>query len=160
MQAEESEKRMSLEKFLESEQIWHRFIEKPRETVHTAEASTLTGLELDRMTKNLVSVTSGGEYVLLIVSGSKRVDLKKAAEVLGTSNVSLLAFNEAEQISGYPPGATPSVGHKTTMRVVLDSGLLNYETVYCGGGSRSRILELRTADIVSLNNAIVSSISK
>lgn len=151
---------MSVEAFLESKQIWHRFIEKPRETVHTAEASTLTGLDLDRMTKNLVSVTSEGEYVLLIVSGSKRVDLKKAARVLGTSNVSLLPFNEAEQISGYPPGATPSVGHKTAMRVVLDSRLPDYQTVYCGGGTRSNILELRTSDIVRFNNAIVSDISK
>lgn len=151
---------MSLEEFLESKTIWHRFIEKPRETVHTAEASVLTGLDLNRLTKNLVSVTSSGEYVLLIVPGSRRVDLKKAAEVLGTSNVSLLPFNEAEQISGYPPGATPSVGHRTRMRVVFDGQLLDYETVYCGGGTRSRILELRTGDIVGVNDAIVSNISK
>lgn len=151
---------MSLEDYLQSRHIWHRFIEKPRETIHTAEASALTGLDMDRLTKNLVSLTSNGEYVLLITSGSKKVDLKKAAGVLGASNVSLLAFNEAEQISGYPPGATPSVGHKTSMRVVLDSRLLEYETVYCGGGTRSRILEIRTNDITSLNNAIVADISK
>ncbi len=151
---------MQLEDFLESKQVWHRFIEKPKETVHTAEASALTGLDLNRMTKNLVSVTSSGEHVLLIVPGSKRVDLKKAAEVLGTSNVSLLAYSEAEQISGYPPGATPSICHRSPMRVVFDGQLLDYETIYCGGGTRSLILELRTGDIVSLNNAIVSNISK
>lgn len=151
---------MTLEDFLKSKGIWYRFIEKPKETIHTAEASALTGLELDRLTKNLVSVASTGEHVLLIVPGNRKVNLKKAAEALETSNVALLPFHEAEQISGYSPGATPSVGHKTTMKVVLDSQLLNYETVFCGGGTRSKILELRTEDIRTLNSAIVADISK
>lgn len=151
---------MPLEKFLESKKIWYRFITKPKETIHTAEASALMGIELARLTKNLVSVTSDGEYVLLIVPGNKKVNLKRAAETLGTSNVSLLPFEQAEEISGYAPGATPSIGHKTPMRVVLDADLLNYETVYCGGGTRSRVLELHPSDIVNLNQAMVSDISK
>ena len=148
-----------LKKYLEETGVWYRFIEK-KETIHTADAAKAAGLELHRVTKNLVSKTNEGEPVLLIIPGDKRVRLKSAAKALGVRRVSLVSFEEAEKISGYPPGGTPSIGHKTKMRTVIDKSLLQYETVYCGGGSRKRLLEIRTEDIIRLNNAIVAEISK
>lgn len=70
-----------------------------------------------------------------------------------------MPFNQAKKISGYPPGGTPSVGHKTKMRVILDRSLLSYETIYCGGESRDRLLELKTKDVLRLNNAITAEVS-
>ena len=148
-----------LERYLREADIWHRFIMK-KETIHTADAAEAAGLELHRVTKNLVSRTDEGEPVLLIIPGDRKVRLKSAAKALGARRVSLVSFKEAEEISGYPPGGTPSVGHKTRMRVVIDKSLLEYETVFCGGGSRDRLLELRTGDIIKLNNAVVAEISK
>ncbi|HIE19336.1 TPA: aminoacyl-tRNA deacylase [Candidatus Bathyarchaeota archaeon] len=148
-----------LKDYLKQMGIWHRFIEK-KETIHTADAAKAAGLELHRVTKNLVSKTNEGEPVLLIIPGNKRVRLKSAARALSARRVSLVSFEEAEKISGYPPGGTPSIGHKTKMRTVIDKSLLQYETIYCGGGSRERLLELRTEDVIKLNNAIVAEISK
>ena len=153
------EEALSLEEYLKMNGVWHRFIHKP-ETIHTADAARVAGLNLNRVTKNLVSKTNEDEHVLLIIPGDRRVSLKKAARVLGVRRVSLVPFDMAEEISGYPPGGTPSVGHKETMRVVIDKSLLKYETVYCGGGSRDRLLELRVEDIIRLNRAIVADIVK
>jgi Cys-tRNA(Pro)/Cys-tRNA(Cys) deacylase len=150
---------MELEKYLREQGVWYRFVEKV-ETVHTADASDATGIELHRITKNLVSKTRKGGYALIVVPGDRRVDLKAAARALGVKNVRLLPFAEAEEISGYPPGGTPSVGHKTEMSVVLDSKLLEMETLYCGGGTRDRLLELRVEDVVRLNDAVVAPISR
>jgi Cys-tRNA(Pro)/Cys-tRNA(Cys) deacylase len=150
---------LTLEEFLESKNVWHRFIGKP-ETIHTSDASKLTGVNLNQLTKNLVGTTSEGKYVLLIVPGNKRVDLKKASQVLGTRNVSLIPFKEAEEISGYPPGGTPSVGHKLPMSVVMDESLLRYETIFCGGGTRDKILELKTQDVILLNKATIAKLTE
>jgi Cys-tRNA(Pro)/Cys-tRNA(Cys) deacylase len=128
--------------------------------VHTADASEATGIDLHRITKNLVSRTDEGEYVLLVVPGDRRVNLRAAAEALGVRNVRLMPFEEAGSISGYPPGGTPSIGHKTRMRVVLDSELTKFETLYCGGGTRDRLLEVKVSDVISLNDAVVSPISR
>jgi len=133
-------------------------IRKP-ETVHTADAAKATGIDLHRITKNLVSVTNTGEHVLLIVPGDRKVDLKRAANALNVRRVSLVPFDQAANISGYPPGGTPSVGHKTKMRTVIDESLLEHETVYCGGGSRDRLVELKIADVIRLNNAVVAKIT-
>jgi len=127
--------------------------------VHTADASEATGIDLHRITKNLVSKTRKGEYVLLVVPGDRRVDLKAAAKALETKNVRLMPFSEAGSISGYPPGGTPTIGHKTQMKVILDEELAEFETLYCGGGSRDRLLELRVDEVIRLTGAIVAGIS-
>ena len=150
---------MNLEEYLKKSGVWYRLMDKP-ETVHTADASRATGIELSRITKNLVCKTSDGRYALLVVPGNRRVSLQKAAQVLNARNIQLLGFNEAETVSGYPPGGTPSLHHKTPMSVVVEKGLLNYETTFCGGGSRGKILELKTEDLLKLTNATVADISE
>jgi len=148
----------SLEEYLKQNNVWHRFIVK-QETVHTADAAKASGVDLHRLTKNLVSETDTGEYVLLVVSGDVKVDLKAAAKVLKVGNVRLVPFSGAEAISGYPPGGTPSVGHKTRMRAVVDEELTKFETIFCGGGARDRLVELRTEDVLRLNDSVVAKIS-
>lgn len=148
-----------LETFLKARKVWFRFVDKP-ETVHTADAASVTGIPLPRITKNLVSRTDSGEYILLVVPGDRRVDLRKAARALGVKNVSTVPFEKAESISGFPPGGTPTVGHKVKMRTVVDKSLLGYETIFCGGGSRNRLLELRVRDILDLSGALVAEISE
>ena len=150
---------MDLDEYLRRHGVWHRFLPK-RETVHTADASEATGIDLHRITKNLVSVTDTGEHVVLIVPGDRRVNLRRAAEALSVGNVRLMPFREAGAVSGYPPGATPSLGYRTPMRVVVDSELTEFEIIYCGGGTRDRLLEVRVEDVIRLNNAAVASISR
>jgi Cys-tRNA(Pro)/Cys-tRNA(Cys) deacylase len=130
------------------------------ETIHTADAANVTGIELHKVTKNLVSITDTGEYILLIVPGDSKVNLKEVAKMLDVKKIRLVPFSDAEKISGYPPGGTPSVGHKTPMRTIIEKKLLNFETVYCGGGSRDKLLEIKVQDIVKLNSAIIAELVK
>ena len=147
-----------LEEYLKNQNIWYRFIDKS-ETVHTADASKATGINLHRITKNLISTTNTGEHVLLIVPGDRRVSLKKAAKALGVKNIQLLPFSKAEDISGYPPGGTPSIGLKQRVRSVLEEELTNFDTIFCGGGKRDRLLELKVDDVIRISEAVVTSIS-
>lgn len=145
---------MNLKQFLDNHKVWHQFVIKS-ETIHTADAANVAGIELHKITKNLVSITDTGEYILLIVPGDSKVNLKEVAEILGVKKVRLVPFSDAENISGYPPGGTPSVGHKTQMRTLIEKKLMNFKTVYCGGGSRDKLLEIRVQDIIKLNDAII-----
>ena len=116
----------SLKEYLKRNNIWHRFIEKS-ETVHTADAAEVSGVPLERLTKNLVSKTDEDEYVMIIVPGDRRVDLKTVAKLLEVKKVRLMPFEKAEEISGYPPGGTPSIGHKIKMKTVMERSLVNFE---------------------------------
>jgi len=149
---------MTLEEYLKSHGIWHQFISKA-ETIHTADAARVSGIELRRITKNLVFKVDEKDYALLIVPGDKKVDPARAAEALGTKKIFLVPFDKSEAISGYPPGGTPSVGHRIRMRVVFDKSLQGFETIFCGGGSRDKLLELRTEDVIRLTSAVIADIS-
>ncbi len=148
---------MALEDYLREKGVWYEFIEK-RETVHTADAAAATGIELNRVTKNLVSRTDSGEYVLLVVPGDKRADLGKAAAALGARNVTLVPFDRAEEVSGYPPGGTPIIGHSTRMRIVMEKGLLEYDVIFCGGGKRDRLLALKPLEILRVEEIVVTEL--
>ncbi|MBN2336567.1 YbaK/EbsC family protein [Candidatus Bathyarchaeota archaeon] len=150
---------MDLETELQKLGVWHRFIEKDA-TVHTADASEATGIPLHRITKNLISETSTGERVLLVVPGDRKVDLKEAAKALGVHNVKLFPFKDAHKVSGYPPGGTPTLGLKEKIRTVIDAETAAMETFYCGGGARDRLLELRSEEVVMVTGAVVASITR
>jgi prolyl-tRNA editing enzyme YbaK/EbsC (Cys-tRNA(Pro) deacylase) len=75
------------------------------------------------------------------------------------NEVKLVTFKLAETNSGQPSGGTASIGHRTKMRSIVDSALMNYETVYSGGGTRNRLLELRIKDIVRTNGSVLAEIS-
>jgi Cys-tRNA(Pro)/Cys-tRNA(Cys) deacylase len=148
---------LNLESYLSECNVWYRFIKKT-ETIHTSDAAQATGIPLHKVTKNLVSISDRGEYLLLIVPGDKKVNLKNVAKIVGVEAINLVPFEKAERVSGYPPGGTPSIGHKTNMRTIIEKELLDYDTVYCGGGSRDRLLELKVQDILKMSNAIVANI--
>jgi prolyl-tRNA editing enzyme YbaK/EbsC (Cys-tRNA(Pro) deacylase) len=43
--------------------------------------------------------------------------------------------------------------------VIVDEELAGFETFFCGGGSKDRLLELRVDDVKRLTDAIVAKIS-
>jgi len=149
-------RKMNLIAYLKLNNIWFNMLEK-RSTVHTAEAAAATGLPLERVTKSLVFLADD-QPVLAIIPGTCKVDKGKLKAVLGARNVRIVTFTEAERYSGYPPGATPPVHHKKITRIVMDQRVMAFNTVYGGGGSRRKLIELRPQDIQRLNNAIVSDI--
>ncbi len=127
--------------------------------MHTADASQVTGIGLHRISKNLMARTNDGRYAALIIPGDMRVNYREAAKALGAKNISLVPFDEAHKVSGYPPGGTPSIGFEKNVDVVLDEELTSFETFYCGGGSTKMLLELRRDDVIKVNDAKVHKIS-
>ncbi|MFH1470193.1 MAG: YbaK/EbsC family protein [Candidatus Micrarchaeota archaeon] len=149
-----------LESRLKALGAWYMFHEKPQSTVHTADAASVTGIELHRISKNLMAKTDEGDYVALIIPGDKKLDYKEAAKALGTKSLGLVPFEQADKVSGYPPGGTPSIGYERKLLVVLDEELAKFDTFFCGGGSTRMLLELKKVDVVKLNGAVVAKISK
>jgi Cys-tRNA(Pro)/Cys-tRNA(Cys) deacylase len=153
-----STQRMNLITYLKMNHVWFNVLEK-RSTVHTAEAAAATGLPLERVIKSLV-LTADGDPVITIIPGTCRLDKDKLRATLGVRKVQIVSFAEAERYSGYPPGATPPVYHKKITKVVMDQRVMEFGTVYGGGGSRQKLIELKPVDIRRLNNALVANIAK
>ena len=135
---------MNIADYLVQENIWHRFLDKP-ETIHTADAATQAGVDLQRVTKSLVLLDQDKNPLLAIISGNSKLNFPKIKEIVNAKKIHLVPFEEAENYSGYLPGATPMIYHKIKMRVILDEKLKKHETIFGGGGDRTKLLELKTA---------------
>lgn len=149
---------MNLIVYLKQNEVWYRIMEKSA-TVHTAEAASKTGLPLERVTKSLVFLADDLP-ILAIIPGNCRVNKSKLKETLGVKGVEIVPFEQVERYSGYPPGATPPVCHKKIKRVVIDKKVMQHATVFGGGGSRRKLIELKPEDIQRLNNALVADIAE
>lgn len=150
---------MELEEYLKNEGIWYRFIEK-EETVHTAEAAAKAGMDLKRVSKSLILLDQDKNPILAIIPGDCKLSFSKVKGVAKVKKIRLVPFEEAKKYSGYLPGATPMVHHKVEMKVILDRRLTQYESISGGGGTRNRLLEMKTEDVIRLNNAIVADITE
>jgi Cys-tRNA(Pro)/Cys-tRNA(Cys) deacylase len=108
----------------------------------------------------LVFFDENKNSILTIIPGNCMVNEKKLKSVLGVKDVELVPFGQAEKYSGYEPGATPPVFHKNIKKVVIDQKVMLHPTVFGGGGSRKKLIELKPEDIQKLNNAIVADITE
>lgn len=147
---------MNLIAYLEKNKIWHRILEK-EDTVHTADAAAATGIPLERVIKSLVFLADK-KPILVIIPGTHRADLKKLKNALNIHEIHIVPFTQVKEYTGYLPGATPPIHHKQIVDVVIDKTVMLYETVFGGGGSRNKLIELRTKDIQQVNSAKVADI--
>lgn len=147
----------SLQQYLEKNNIWYRIIEK-EETVHTIDAASAAGVPLNRITKSLVCLTDSNIPIISIIPGDEKLSLKKVARILGVKKVRVCPFEKAHKYSGYPPGATPPIHYQNIEKVIIDEKLMEYETIFGGGGSRKKLLEIKPRDVVELNKATVAGI--
>ena len=143
---------------MKHENVWFRILDKPS-TVHTADASRVTGISLERITKSLV-FKADDQPILGVIAGDKRIDIAKLAQAVDARKIELVAFEEAESYSGYPPGGTAPVYHANIKKVVFDKDLTRFDTIYGGGGSRDKLIELKVHDILRLSQAIVADITR
>ncbi len=150
---------MDIDEYLQENKAWHRFIDKP-ETIHTADASRKTGIELHKITKSLVILNESNSPFLAIIPGDCKLCFNKIRNVTISKRIRMATFEEAERCSGYLPGATPMVHHKLKMSVVLDKKLTKYDTIFGGGGSRTKLLEMKVSDVIRLNKAVVADITE
>src|SRR5687767_5793562 len=93
------------------------------ETRTAVDAAREVGCELGAIVKTLVFQAGDGP-VLLLVSGSNRVDVGLAAEQAGVDGLGKADADQAREVTGFSIGATPPFGHATEVPIIMDEDLL------------------------------------
>jgi Cys-tRNA(Pro) deacylase len=149
---------MNLRQQLEKAGVDFELISKP-ETVHTADASAVSGIRLEQITKSLVCLDPEGRAWVAVIAGDRKLDLKALAQELGVKKMKMCPFDEAHKYSGYPPGATPPVLHRKIAGVVFDEPLTALEMIYGGGGDNRTLLKINTRQAIALVKARIAAVS-
>ncbi len=123
------------------------------EGTHTAEdAARAIGCEVAQIVKSLVFLAAG-DPVVVLVSGSDRVDETKLAAVLGAYSARRATANEAREATGFVVGGVPPFGHVSAVPVVVDDALLRHDTVWAAAGVPDAVFPIAPADLVRLSGA-------
>ena len=149
---------MNLAAFLVSNKIEFEFMEK-RATHHAAEAAEASGLPLSGIVKSLVFINQDARPLLAVVLADTDVSRHKLERCSGSKSVRLASDVAARATTGYPTGGIPPVGHKKRIPVYIDQRVIQCDYVWCGGGARSKLVKLKTADIARLTAATVGDLA-
>jgi len=124
-------------------------IESSKSSATVALAAEVFGVAPGRIAKTL-SLRVGDRVVLIVASGTSRMDNKKAKAVLGGKPKMLNAF-EVVEITGHDVGGVCPFGLKSPLQVYCDMSLRAYDEVVPAAGSihsAVRIAPSRMAELV------------
>ncbi|MBI3521887.1 MAG: YbaK/EbsC family protein [Chloroflexi bacterium] len=128
-------------------------------TTRTAEdAAREIGCGVAEIVKSLVFVADGSP-VVVCCSGAQRVDEQRLAAALGASRVRRSTADEAKDATGFPIGGIPPFAHATPCRVLVDRGLLAYETVWAAAGLHDAVFPIAPAELVRLAGATLADVA-
>ena len=127
-------------------------------TTRTAQdAAREIGCTVGEIVKSLVFLAAG-EPVVVLCSGADRVDEAKLATVLGAS-VRRATADESKSATGYAIGGVPPFAHATSLRVIVDRGLLRFVTVWAAAGLPDAVFPIEPAELVRLAEGTEAAIS-
>jgi prolyl-tRNA editing enzyme YbaK/EbsC (Cys-tRNA(Pro) deacylase) len=135
--------------YLQEHGLSGEIVTLPEPTPTVEAAARAAGTTVDRICKSVLFLANG-EPLLVITSGTARVDYKRLADHVGLSR-KRLKLADAETVvavTGYPVGTVPPFGHKTRLRTLIDVGVLSLPEVFAGGGAIDTLLRITPAEIV------------
>lgn len=122
----------------------------PASTRTAEEAAQACGCAVGQIVKSLVfRGAASGRPLLLLVSGSNRVDEKIAAAAVG-EDFSRPDAAFVRETTGFAIGGIPPFGHAVPLATFMDRDLLGYSIVWAAAGTPAAVF---SADPVRLRDA-------
>ena len=143
---------------LEAHGLGLTVVELPQSTRTAAEAAAAVGCTVGQIAKSLIfRAKASGRPVLVIASGSNRVDEKAVAARLGEG----LGKADADFVrarTGFVIGGVPPIGHLEPPVTFIDEDLLAYDLIWAAAGTPNAVFQLRPADLVTLTGGTVAAV--
>lgn len=132
-----------------------------RETIFTVEdASKAVGAPAEAILKSIV-LRADGNFVLALMSGVNRVDLKAVRKLLsGVKKVSMAAPETVFEFSGFAVGGVPPVGYPVRLEAFLDEDLFLQDTVWAAAGTDHAFFPVSPEELLRLTGGRRATIKK
>ena len=149
-------------RFLDSQKVAYVAFETPAEKMGARETAELLNVPLEQVFKTIVVTREKPKKpVLVVIPGTRVVDLKSLAMFLGEKKVHLPTEREAEGLTGLQAGGiSPLALLNKGFQMVLDLSAQKYEAIHISGGQRGLNIRLPVADLIRVTRARLASVSK
>jgi len=136
-----------------------RVVEMPDSTRTAAEAAAAIGCTVAQIAKSLVfHGAQSGAPVLVIASGTNRVDPQRLAGLLGEP-VEKPDADYVRERTGFVIGGVPPLGHREPIRTFIDQDLLAFDEIWAAAGTPRAVFRLTPDDLLRITGGEVAEIA-
>jgi len=133
-------------------------VELEATTRTSADAAQAVGCKVEQIAKSLVfQGKHSHKPILVIVSGSKRVNEKKMAEFI-SEPLGKADADFVRQHTGFAIGGVPPVGHLEKLDIFIDEDLLQYGEIWAAAGGPHAVFKLTPLVLIKMTGGRVISI--
>jgi prolyl-tRNA editing enzyme YbaK/EbsC (Cys-tRNA(Pro) deacylase) len=138
----------------------YQVVELPQTTRTAAEAALAVGCQVEQIAKSIVFKTrQSGRPLLVIASGSNRVDEHRLSELAG-EKIEKPDADYVKEKTGFVIGGVPPTGHSQKLETYIDEDLLKLGEIWAAAGTSFAVFKLSPADLPSMSGGTVVAIKK
>lgn len=131
----------------------------PSSTRSAQDAAQAIGCNVCQIAKSLIFRTQRtGKPVLVIVSGSNRVDTDALGKLMGEGIIKPDA-DFVRQVTGFSIGGVPPVGHHQVLETYIDADLLAHDEIWAAAGTPHAVFRLTGDDLVTVTQGTVVQVA-
>jgi prolyl-tRNA editing enzyme YbaK/EbsC (Cys-tRNA(Pro) deacylase) len=121
--------------------------------VHTAAlAADALGCEVGAIANSLL-FDAGGEPVLILTSGSHRVDTVKVAAAIGVGSLDRAKPEFVRAHTGQVIGGVSPIAHPSRIRTYLDPSLRQYDEIWAAAGHPAAVFSTTYDELLAMTDA-------
>lgn len=159
MSPELSQKAQKIQQILKTWGISGEVIELPTSTRTAQEAAQAIGCAVGQIAKSLIfRGVRSGKPILIVASGSNRVNEARLAEIVGES----VAKAEASFVrlhTGFAIGGVPPIGHPSPLETYIDQDLLPFKEIWAAAGTPHAVFRLNPEDLQRITKGRIVTIT-
>ena len=137
-----------------------KVIEFNETTRTSADAAARVGCSLGQIVKSLIFKGKvSGKPVLVLTSGSNRVDTKKISSLVGE----MIERADPEFVrnrTGFAIGGIPPLGHVTSIDTFMDEDLQKYDFLWAAAGTPNAVFKLSPHELLTMSSATLANIKE
>ena len=134
-------------------------VELPGSTRTAVDAATAIGCTVAQIAKSLIfKGHDSGDPVLVIASGTNRVNTERFASLLGET-LDKADADFAREKTGFVIGGVPPVGHSQPLRTFVDEDLLQFDVIWAAAGTPRAVFKLTPDDLVKMTGGEVVAVT-
>ncbi|WP_062518070.1 YbaK/EbsC family protein [Demequina gelatinilytica] len=117
-----------------------------------AEAAMALGCEVGAIASSLVFLADGAP-VLVLTSGSHRVDTDLLAVQLGARSITRASAADVREATGQPIGGVAPLGHPEPVPTYIDVELKKHGELWAAAGTPHSVFEISYEDLLAITGA-------
>jgi prolyl-tRNA editing enzyme YbaK/EbsC (Cys-tRNA(Pro) deacylase) len=123
-----------------------------------ADAAAAVGCAVAEIAKSLLfRGKESGRPVLVVASGTNRVDEKKVAAAIG-EKIGRADADFVREKTGFAIGGVPPIGHVVAPLTLIDEDLLALPTIWAAAGTPNAVFKLTPGELVELTGGRVAEV--